>query len=60
MPRHAYNSFMRRLNLVVSDEAGVVLDTIKKEGGFKSLDNAMDRFLLDAKKELLASTGNEE
>lgn len=37
---------MRRLNLVVSDEAGEVLDTIKKEGGFKSLDNAMDAFLL--------------
>lgn len=36
---------MRRLNLVVSDEAGAVLDTIKTEGGFKSLDNAMDHFL---------------
>jgi len=31
---------------VVSDEAGAVLDAIKKRGGFKSLDNAMDRFLL--------------
>ncbi len=37
---------MRRLNLVVSDEAGAVLDTIKTEGGFKSLDNAMDHFLI--------------
>ena len=36
---------MRRLNLVVSDEAGKVLDTIKKEGGYSSLDNAMDAFL---------------
>lgn len=36
---------MRRLNLVVSDEAGAVLDIIKTEGGFKSLDNAMDYFL---------------
>ena len=36
---------MRRLNLVVSDEAGAILDTIKTEGGFKSLDNAMDHFL---------------
>ena len=30
---------------MVSDEAGAVLDTIKTEGGFKSLDNAMDHFL---------------
>lgn len=37
---------MRRLNLVVSDEAGKVLDDIKKRGGFKSLDNAMNAFLL--------------
>ena len=37
---------MRRLNLVVSDEAGKVLDTIKKEGGYSSLDNAMDALLL--------------
>ncbi len=36
---------MRRLNLVVSDEAGKVLDTIKKEGGYSSLDNAMDALL---------------
>lgn len=36
---------MRRLNLVVSDEAGAVLDAIKIKGGFKSLDNAMDAFL---------------
>jgi len=35
----------RHLNLVVSDEAGLVLDGIKKRGGFKSLDNAMDSFL---------------
>ena len=40
---------MRRLNLVVSDEAGAVLDTIKTEGGFKSLDNAMDHFLKQRK-----------
>lgn len=46
--------------MVVSDEAGAVLDTIKRIGGFKSLDNAMDHFLLDAKKELPAPTGNEE
>ena len=54
---------MRRLNLVVSDEAGKILDTIKKEGGYKSLDNAMDNFLkswsgarraLDDKTELFA------
>lgn len=43
----AYNLFMRRLNLVVSDEAGRVLDGIKKRGGFKSLDNAMDSLLLN-------------
>jgi len=42
---------MRRLNLVVSDEAGRVLDGIKKRGGFKSLDNAMDRFLLSKKED---------
>lgn len=41
---------MRRLNLVVSDEAGRVLDGIKKRGGFKSLDNAMDSFLLNIEK----------
>lgn len=42
---------MRRLNLVVSDEAGKILDTIKKEGGFKSLDNAMDYFLRSYQKD---------
>ena len=48
--RRAYNLFMRRLNLVVSDEAGRVLDGIKKRGGFKSLDNAMDSLLLNIEK----------
>ncbi|MCK9571297.1 hypothetical protein M0R72_20275 [Candidatus Pacearchaeota archaeon] len=49
---------MRRLNLVVSDEAGLVLDGIKKRGGFKSLDNAMDSFLIESKqKEEMALDG---
>lgn len=42
---------MRRFNLVVSDEAGSVLDAFRDEGGFKSLDNAMDCFLMTHKKE---------
>jgi len=42
---------MRRLNLVVSDEAGRALDAIKKRGGFKSLDNAMYYFLMVHKEE---------
>ena len=42
---------MRRLNLVVSDEAGAVLDTIKTEGGFKSLDTAMNDLLLSQKRD---------
>jgi hypothetical protein len=37
---------MRRLNIVISDEAGERLDEFKKSGGFKSLDNAMDCFLM--------------
>jgi hypothetical protein len=41
---------MRRLNLVVSDDAGRILDGFKKRGGFKSLDNAMDSLLLNIEK----------
>ena len=37
--------------MVVSDEAGAVLDVMKVEGGFKSLDNTMDHFLKSVKKE---------
>jgi hypothetical protein len=47
---------MRRFNLVVSDEAGSVLDDFRDEGGFKSLDNAMDRFLLSKKEETCDGT----
>lgn len=36
---------MRRLNIVVSDEAGAVLDRHRDARGFKSLDNAMDDLL---------------
>lgn len=42
---------MRRLNIVVSDEAGAVLDRYRDANGFKSLDNAMDDFLLSRKEE---------
>jgi hypothetical protein len=42
---------MRRFNLVVSDEAGEVLDKHRDKGGFKSLDNAMDDLLLSLKEE---------
>jgi len=41
---------MRRLNIVVSDEAGAVLDRHRDARGFKSLDNAMDDLLLSQKR----------
>jgi len=36
---------MRRFNVVVSDEAGAILDEYRDRFGLKSLDNAMDSFL---------------
>lgn len=39
---------MRRLNIVVSDEAGKALDRYRDAHGFKSLDSAMDELLLSA------------
>lgn len=42
---------MRRLNIVVSDEAGAILDKHRDINGFKSLDNAMDDLLLSRKEE---------
>jgi hypothetical protein len=42
---------MRRLNIVVSDEAGAVLDEHRDRRGLKSLDNAMDDLLLSLKEE---------
>lgn len=42
---------MRRLNIVVSDEAGAILDKHRDSNGFKSLDNAMDDLLLSRKEE---------
>jgi hypothetical protein len=41
---------MRRLNIVVSDEAGKALDMYRDARGFKSLDNAMDDLLLSQKR----------
>ena len=42
---------MRRLNIVVSDEAGKALDMYRDARGLKSLDNAMDDLLLSRKEE---------
>ncbi len=42
---------MRRLNIVVSDEAGKALDRYRDAHGFKSLDSAMDCILIELKKE---------
>ena len=41
----------RHINVVISDEAGAVLDEYRDKLGLKSLDNAMDRFLIESKKE---------
>ena len=42
---------MRRLNIVVSDEAGKALDMYRDARGFKSLDTAMNYLLLSQKRD---------
>ena len=44
---------MRRFNVVVSDEAGEILDKYRDALGLKSLDNAMDKFLIEHKQAMM-------
>ena len=42
---------MRRFNIVVSDEAGEILDKLKKKNKWNSNDTAIDKIIMDKKSE---------